>query len=109
MPMLTTDNYNKGDISIKFRLNKGTFFEGIEMSDEELNVKFKMLNELFSKFINTNDKIKGYAEAIKGKTNQDITVKIKKPIETVDDINDLVLVIDTMYNAYLVAANLHLK
>ena len=93
---------------LKFYLNKGTFYEGVEMSDNDLKTAFSKLNSLFCKFINSNPNLKDFADA-KEKTPQEINVTIKKPIETVEDIEKLVAVIDSMYNAYLVAANLKLK
>ena len=40
---------------------------------------------------------------------KDIAVTIEQPIETQDDIDRMISVINSMYNAYLVAANLKLK
>lgn len=108
MPMLTKENYINGNVLLKFYLNKGTFYEGVEMSDSELKTAFSKLNTLFCGFINTNPAFSEFATA-KEKNPQEINVTIKKPIETVDDIEKLVALIDSMYNAYLVAANLKLK
>ena len=107
MPLLTEENYTHGNIVLKFHLNKGTFFEGMDMTEKELTDGFKELNNLFTRFINAC--FGKFSEAKIGDSVQDIVVIIKKPIETTDDINDLISVIDSMYNAYLVAANLNIK
>lgn len=108
MPLLKKENYVNGNILLTFYLNKGTFFEGIKMTDSELKSAYGKLNKLFCGFINTNPQFIGFATA-KEKAPQEINVTIKNPIETVEDIEKLVAVIDSMYNAYLVAANLKLK
>lgn len=105
MPLLKKENYNGGNIELRFHLNKGTFFEGVEMTKEELAQGYTALNNLFTGFINTC--FQGYAQA--AGRGQDITVTISEPIETKEDIEKLVSVIDSMYNAYLVAANLNVK
>lgn len=105
MPILKKENYINGNVVLKFHLNKGTFFEGIEMTKEELTSGYENLNKLFREFINAN--FNGFACA-KG-SKQDIAVTIEQPIETQDDIDRMISVINSMYNAYLVAANLKLK
>ena len=105
MPLLKKENYQSGNITLKFHLNKGTFFEGMEMSKEELSAGYNRLNILFVDFIKSN--YAEFAEA-RGK-DQDIFVTIKNPVETNDDINVLVAIINSMYTAYLVAANLKIK
>ena len=107
MPLLTKENYNNGNVVLKFRLNKGTFFEGINMTEKELANSFKELNNLFTKFINAC--FENFAEAKTGDSVQDVIVVVKKPINTTEDIDNLVSVVDSMYNAYLVAANLNIK
>ena len=56
---------------------------------------------MFTTFINT--KFSGFAQA--GGKNENIKVKIEKPIITDEDINRLVDLINAMYQAYLVSAN----
>ena len=105
MPLLKKENYQSGNVTLRFHLNKGTFFEGMEMSKEELSAGYNRLNNLFVDFIKSN-----YAEFVEAKgKDQDIFVTINNPIETSDDINMLVAVINSMYTAYLVAANLKVK
>ena len=108
MPLLKKENYVNGNILLTFYLNKGTFFEGIKMTDAELNSELGKLNSLFCKFINTNPNFVGFAKASE-KSPKEINIKIEQAIESNDDIEKLVAVIDSMYNAYLVAANLKLK
>jgi hypothetical protein len=92
---------------LKFYLNKGTFFEGVKMSDEELSASFGKLNSLFCGFINTNPNFTGFASASE-KNPKEIHVTVQ-PIGDNDGIEKFISVIDSMYNAYLVAANLKLK
>lgn len=108
MPILCKENYMSGNIVLKFYLNKGTFFEGVPMTDAELNRELGKLNDLFVSFINTNPNFNGFAVA-RNVNAKEINVTIVKPMETIEDIDKLVAVIDSMYNAYLVAANLKLK
>lgn len=102
MPLLKKENYQSGNVVLKFHLNKGTFFEGVQLPKEELAVRYQRLNDLFTGFI--ADKYKETVST-KGK-GQDISITIKKPVESVEDIELLISIIDSMYNAFLVAANL---
>ena len=103
MPLIKKENYLNGSVVLRFHLNKGTFFEGKEMSKDELSAGFNRLNALFVGFMQASfgDQIN-----VQGK-NQDITVTIVKPICTAEDIDFLISIINSMYNAYLVAANLN--
>ena len=102
MPILNKENYHKAGAVLRFHLNKGTFFEGREMSKEELTAGFQKLNGLFCEFMRGNF---GDTITVQGK-NQDIAIVVNQPIETAEDIDLLISIINTMYNAYLVAANL---
>ena len=68
----------------------------------KLLLKLQELIKLFSGLI--NNKHKGFASA-SGK-GQEIIVKLNKPVTTNSDIKELIAVINTMYTAYLVSANL---
>ena len=107
MPLLKRENYINEKFVLKFYLNKGTFFEGVKMSDEELSESFGKLNSLFCGFINTNPNFTGFASASE-KNPKEILVTVQ-PIGDNDGIEKFISVIDSMYNAYLVAANLKLK
>ena len=73
------------------------------MSKEELTVGFNRLNALFIGFMQAS-----FGDLINAQgKNQDITVTITKPICTAEDIDFLISIINSMYNAYLVAANLN--
>ena len=103
MPLIKKENYVNGNVVLRFHLNKGTFFEGKEMSKEELTVGFNRLNALFIGFMQAS-----FGDLINAQgKNQDITVTITKPICTAEDIDFLISIINSMYNAYLVAANLN--
>ena len=102
MPMLKEENYAESEISLNFYLNKGTFFSN-RSKDADLTADYQQLIEMFCGLV--NKKYSGFVDAA-GK-QQMITVNITKPIKTNDDIDDLIDVINTMYTAYLVSANLN--
>lgn len=100
MPLVTRENYENGNITLNFSLNKSTFFSNIK--DTDLTPRFQELNDLFCGLINY--KFNGFASA--GGKNKEIKVEIKQPIVTDADIARFIDVINTMYQAYLVSANL---
>lgn len=106
LPLIDEKNYNKENIEIKFHLNKGTFFsDKPELQGEELNKAFDKLNQLFTTFINRK-----FGEfAVAGGKNDDIKVLIKRPISDDENIATLIDLINTMYQAYLVSANIGKK
>lgn len=101
MPLLQRDNYSKEGVELKFYLNKGTFFSNLPKGEDTAE-RYAELIKLFSGLI--NNKHKGFASA-SGK-GQEIIVKLNKPVTTNSDIKELIAVINTMYTAYLVSANL---
>ncbi|MBO7393583.1 MAG: hypothetical protein J6U98_05215 [Abditibacteriota bacterium] len=106
MPIIDAENYNKNDIKLTFELKKGIFFsDRPELQGEELNKAFNSLNELFCGYI--NNKFAGFASA-SGKDDS-ITVVIREPIVTDEDISRLIDLINTVYQAYLTAANVNKK
>ena len=94
----------KNNPTIEFHLNKGTFFEGTALSKEELKQKYNILIEKFCTFITT--KHNGFVSATG--SGQIITVQILKPIKSNKDIEELINVLNSMMQAYLVAANIKL-
>lgn len=100
MPLIARENYENGNITLNFSLNKSTFFSNIK--DTDLTPRFQELNDLFCGLINY--KFNGFASA--GGKNKEIKVEIKQPIVTDADIARFIDVINTMYQAYLVSANL---
>lgn len=103
MPLITKENYEKGKIEIDFFLNKGTFFSHLkEITKDELMSKYQELNSLFCELINT--KFGDFASA--GGKKQEIKVTINPAIITNEDIEKVIELINTMYQAYLVSANL---
>jgi hypothetical protein len=100
LPAIQSSNYEKNEIQIDFHLNKGTFFDGIPLSPDELNHNFDQLNGLFCDFI--NKKYSSFLSASGEKAN--ITVKTNQPIQTDADIHLLVDVLNSMLQAYLVSA-----
>ena len=100
LPLIQKANYENSAIKIEFHLNKGTFFDGMALSTEELNQKFDQLSGLFCDFI--NDKYSGFLSAVGEKANIGLT--FGQPIQTDDDIHRLVDVLNSMLQAYLVSA-----
>lgn len=101
LPIIKVENYNKGNIEINFHLNKGTFFND-RPKEDDLKNDFDKLNHTFREFI-----IRQFGDfaSADGK-NQDIKIFVKEPIVTDEDIAKLIALIDTMYQAYLVSANI---
>lgn len=102
MPLINKENYQHGEVLLRFHLNKGTFFEGREMSKDELSAGFNRLNALFVSYMQASF---GEQVTATGK-GQDITVIIHNPVCTAEDIALVISIINSMYSAYLVAANL---
>ena len=103
MPVIREENYNKGGVELEFTLNKGTFFSDLKgVSDAELMPKYENLNILFCGLINS--KFDGFATA--GGKNKSIKVTIQQPVYSDEDINKVIELINTMYQAYLVSANM---
>lgn len=100
LPVIQKSNYQQEGMQVDFHLNKGTFFEGITLSPEELNKNFDQLNRLFCDFI--NNKYNNFLSASGEKAN--ITIIINQPVQTVDELHRLIDVLNSMLQAYLVAA-----
>ena len=104
-PEIKESNYNHKDIKIYFHLNKGTFFEGMGLKDEELEPRYEKIAS----------NIKGYIMSIYNNKrlnisykNQDIIITMVNPIQTNEEIDFLIRVLDSMVKAYLVSANIKL-
>ncbi len=105
LPMPQSGNYGRDDLQIEFHLNKGTFFEGVSLSADELNHNFDQLNKLFCDFINA--KYHGFLTASGQKDL--ILVKLARPIENDGDIQKLTEVLNSMFQAYLASANVKIS
>lgn len=105
-PEIKEENYNHKDIKIDFHLNKGTFFEGMGLEDEKLEPLYK---NIASNIIN-------YVRMIYNTTeiseifykNHTITITMSNPIQTDEEIDSLIRILDSMIKAYLVSANIKL-
>lgn len=101
LPAPTPGAYGKNDLQIEFHLNKGTFFEGLSLSADELKTRFNKLNELFCHFINTK-----YSDFLSASGQNDlILVRLSHPLQTDHDIKCLTDVLSSMFQAYLASAN----
>lgn len=103
MPALKRENYNVDKIELNFYLNKGTFFSSIS-SEIDLRRGYEQLIKLFSDLV--NNKHSGFA--IAGGSGKEFKVQIQHAIKTNEDIKNLVDVINTVYTAYLVSANVEI-
>ena len=86
-------------------MNKGTFFEGMGLNDEELEPRYEKIAE----------NIIGYIKMIYPTEipeifykNQTITITMANPIQTDEEIDSLIRILDSMIKAYLVSANIKL-
>lgn len=102
MPTFERENYISGNIVLKFYLNKGTFFSSSTATDAELKMGYEKLSGLFCDLVNNKHRDFAVAKAM----GKELLVTINNPIQSNKDINDLVEVINTVYTAYLVSANI---
>lgn len=102
MPAINAALYEKGKLQINFHLNKGTFFEGIELTAEQLQNKYNVLGNLFCKFI-----VEKYGSFLSANFKEDtIYMEINPGIQSDEDINRFIEVLNSMIQAYLVAATM---
>ncbi len=102
LPAPQAGSYTQDGIQIEFHLNKGTFFEGMTLTPEELKQRFDQLNKLFCDFINAK-----YHDFLAASGQNDlIHVKLSQPIQTDADIQRLKEVLSSMFQAYLASANI---
>ena len=108
LPAIEEQNYNKQNIEILFKLNRSTFFisKSWRSNDKVVYDGFAVLIPNFTHYINSN--FSEFATAYQY-DKESIIVKINNPIVTDEDINTLVNLIDTMYKAYLVAADMNIN
>ena len=104
-PEIKESNYNHKDIKIDFHLNKGTFFEGMELKDEELEARYKSIASNIINYIRT---IHGSEISEIFYKNQTITITMVNPIQTDEEMDTLIRILDSMVKAYLVSANIKL-
>ena len=102
MPIIDEAVYRPRDLQIDFHLNKGTFFEGIELTKEQLRAKYNELGHLFCDFINA--KYSGFA--IANSKDDNIHLVIPTGIQSDDDISRFVDMLDSMIQSYLTSANI---
>lgn len=104
-PEIKESNYNHKDIKIDFHLNKGTFFEGMGLNDEELEPRYEKIADNIISYIKMI-----YSAEISEifYKNQTITITIVNPIQTDEEMDSLIRVLDSMVKAYLVSANIKL-
>ena len=101
MPLLKRELFSQEGVKLTFYLNKGTFFSNLP-TGEDTAERYNELIRLFTSLVQTKH---GEIVDTAGK-GKEITVQFKRPITTNSDIKKLIEVINTMYTAYLVSANL---
>ena len=109
IPVLESSNYDKRGVEILFNLNRGTFFEKrSDLTDDQKNEGLNRLSQylyahMTRRFGNHVDTV-----TMSGKENITFKVQLKNPVTTDEDINNLIDIINGMYQGYLVAANIDL-
>lgn len=107
VPPIDPRNYSQQQIEILFNLNRGTFFENrIDLSAEDKNQGLMRLAQYLQAHL-----IRQHSDLIQnitfsGKDNVTFKVKMKGPIFTDAEINGMIQLIQSMYQGYLVAANI---
>lgn len=103
MPAFHLDVWEKGGINIEFWLNRGTFFQGrTDLTDEQKDSQLTLLRNKFEKYI----ALKYPDFCTVSSTGNKININIKQPIQTEEEIKTLIELINSMYQAYLVSANI---
>ncbi len=105
LPLILRENYSKEGVTVKFHLNKGTFFEGMNFDETQTKDGLEKLNKKFTAYI--NHKSSGFAKAVQ-KSYDSIDVVLDAPIVDDNDIAKLVELINNMYQAYLASANINI-
>lgn len=105
LPMPKDGAYSQGKISLTFYLNEATFFDGMGLSYEERQREYAKLSSRFCGFIKEQYKDFLSAQPASG-SNQQISVIIENPLKTDEDVQKLMNVLSSMYQAYLVSANI---
>ena len=103
IPMINKENYQTGPVELRFYMNKGTFFSNTDNNTAEEG--YKQLSGLFCDLV--NNKHHDFVKAQSG--DKMIVIKTNNPILSSTDISEFVEVINTVYTAYLVAANMDYK
>jgi hypothetical protein len=104
LPKIEKNAYTTGDFKILFHLNKGTFFQGVNLDKDKLKDSLSKLAKTFSSYINGRH---GDLATAESKGDQ-ITV-VMKPIQNEEDVKNMINVINVIYQAYLVSANIEIK
>ena len=101
-----TDKSKTGAV-IEFHMNKSTFCgTNGKATDAEWSEKSAKLGKQFAGYINR--KFADFAKAVTA-SGDIIKVSILQPVYTDEDISRLIDLINTMYNAYLVASHIEVK
>lgn len=101
-----TDKSRTGAV-IEFHMNKSTFCgTNGKATDTEWSEKSAKLGKQFAGYINR--KFSDFAKAVTA-SGDIIKVSILQPVYTDEDISRLIDLINTMYNAYLVASHIEVK
>lgn len=109
LPVIDAENYDKPGIKVLFNLNRGTYFEKrTDLTDEEKKQGLSSLADKLRLYM-----MKEYGDIINNieidKNNSiTLTMTLKNPIVTNEEIDRLIRLINDMYRGCLVAANIDL-
>ena len=104
VPVFNSDQWQKEGVEIEFWLNDGTFVEDrTDLSKEEKEQILKSLATKFANYIALS-----YADfcTVSSISNKRIYVKLNNPVQEDAEIERLIDLINSMYQAYLVSANI---
>lgn len=106
MPALDSDVWKTDKIDVVFWLNRGTFFQGrTDLTDEQKDAQLIVLRNKFEKYLALK-----YPNFCKISSSENkVNVRITQAIQEEEEINQFIEVINSMYQAYLVAANIKVK
>ncbi|MEI6131459.1 MAG: hypothetical protein WCQ41_01370 [Bacillota bacterium] len=103
LPLISKEQY-ANEFEIIFHLNKGTFFEGVQLSEAELKQKYSVLSQKFCEFIGPS--YVGFAKPTA--KFDEIFVKVQ-PLTTDEDIKKLINMLNSMFQAFLASANIKIE
>lgn len=106
MPLIRAENYNKNGVILNFELKKSVLVgNNSKITEEEWKLKLSGIGSNISAYINS--KFSGFAQAVN--VADKINVTLANPVFTDKEISQLIDLINTMYNAYLVASHIEVK
>lgn len=100
IPPIDEKLYSKGNITMQFHLNKGTFFAHNKLEDEKKAYK-EIGEKIKSLFLRESSK-DVLLDCQYIESEKIVEINFKNPITTKDDIKKIINIIEKVYNCYLV-------